>query len=48
MVYYHLQVLDILEAEGADLVLELQDKCRQMQEELAKLPTKVNVIDFVA
>ncbi|XP_071522645.1 serine palmitoyltransferase 1 [Panulirus ornatus] len=38
-----IKVIDILEAEGADMVLELQDKCQQMQKELARLPAKVMV-----
>nr|XP_053630579.1 serine palmitoyltransferase 1-like [Cherax quadricarinatus] len=38
-----IKVLDILEAEGSDMVMELQNKCRQMQEKLANIHDKVTV-----
>lgn len=38
-----IKVLDILEREGPSLVLELQDKCRQLHVALSTLPDKVEV-----
>ncbi|XP_069193194.1 serine palmitoyltransferase 1-like [Procambarus clarkii] len=38
-----IKVLDILEAEGPDMVVELHDKCRQMQDALSKLHAKIEV-----
>ncbi|KAG7176559.1 serine palmitoyltransferase 1-like [Homarus americanus] len=38
-----IKVLDILESEGCELVVVLQDKCRQIQEVLSKLSSKLEV-----
>ncbi|XP_027206929.2 serine palmitoyltransferase 1 [Penaeus vannamei] len=38
-----IKVVDILEKEGGDLVAELQDKCRLMNNKLKGLPSKVTV-----